>query len=58
MCEYCNKENKKELLRGDDGIYFDQMNNQHLLYIEHFRNEVYEIEVDYCPKCGKHLKYE
>lgn len=52
MCDYCDKDNTKENLRGSDGIFFDNKTKKHYLYIEHFRNESYEIEVKYCPKCG------
>jgi hypothetical protein len=55
MCEYCSKENTAESLRGDDGIYYDNKKEKHYLYIEHFRNEKYFIEVNFCPQCGEKL---
>lgn len=55
LCEYCNVENKEENLRGLDGIVYDGEENKYCLYIEHFRNEKYRIEVKYCPECGREL---
>jgi hypothetical protein len=57
MCDYCDKENTEESLRGSDGIYHDE-NGEYYLYIEHFHNEKYFIKVDYCPKCGEKLIIE
>jgi hypothetical protein len=56
MCEYCHEDNTEESLRGDDGIYYNQDNGRYYLYVEHFLNEKYRIEVEYCPKCGKKLR--
>jgi hypothetical protein len=54
-CDYCSRNNTEEMLRGSDGIYYDSNAEKHYLYVEHFRNEVYRIEVTHCPKCGIHL---
>lgn len=53
MCDYCSKENAEENLRGSDGVVYCK--GKHYLYIEHFRNEIYRIEVNYCPECGVKL---
>lgn len=55
MCEYCLKGNSKENLRGTDGVVYDTDVKKHYLYIEHFNQEVYTIEVSFCPKCGVKL---
>lgn len=55
MCEYCHRYNDETYLRGDDGVIYDESTNRHYLFIEHFRNEVYRIDVYYCPKCGRRL---
>lgn len=55
QCDYCSKNNTEEMLRGDDGIYYDNTTEKHYLYVEHFRNEIHKIEVNHCPKCGIHL---
>ncbi len=55
MCEYCDKNNKEESLRGDDGVVYDEKESRHYLFIEHFYREVYRIEVNYCPECGRKL---
>jgi len=56
MCDYCNKDNTEEALRGSDGICYDEDKGGHYLYIEYFRNEIYRLDVNYCPKCGIKLK--
>jgi hypothetical protein len=55
MCDYCSEENSEDNLRGDDGIIFNTKQNKHYLYIEHFRNEITRIEVNFCPRCGNKL---
>jgi hypothetical protein len=52
MCEYCDKSNTEEGLRGSDGIVYDAKKGKHYIYIEHFLNEKNRIEVEYCPMCG------
>lgn len=54
-CEFCDKNNKQENLRGSDGIFFNEKDLTYYLYAEYFRNEIYKIEVEYCPICGTHL---
>ncbi|PLR99595.1 helix-turn-helix domain-containing protein [Bacillus sp. T33-2] len=56
ICDYCDKNNTEESLKGDDGVFYDTNKGKHYLYIEHFRNEISRIEVNYCPKCGSKLK--
>jgi hypothetical protein len=56
MCDYCHEENSLENLSGLDGVLFDKEEGKHFLYIEHFRNEKYKIEVNYCPECGRKLQ--
>jgi hypothetical protein len=55
MCDYCNN-NTEETLIGSDGVCYDKNNDKYYLYIHHFQNEIYRIEVDYCSRCGLKLK--
>lgn len=55
MCEYCDENNTRETTNGDDNIIFDSKDSKHYLFIHHFYNEKYNIEVNYCPKCGRNL---
>lgn len=57
MCEYCDKGNTEDGLRGSDGIYYDVAEQKYYLYIEHFRNEKYYLEVNFCPECGLKLEF-
>jgi hypothetical protein len=54
-CEYCNENNNADNLRGNDGVFYNNEDGRYYLYIEHFRNEIYMISVNYCPKCGLEL---
>ncbi|MFB5285159.1 helix-turn-helix domain-containing protein [Peribacillus sp. Hz7] len=56
ICDYCDKSNTEENLRGDDGVFYDTGKGKYYLYIEHFHNEISRIEVAYCPKCGMKLE--
>lgn len=56
MCEYCCKDNTEDKLRGIDGIVYDADKCKHYLYVEHFRNEISRVEVNYCPGCGLKLQ--
>jgi hypothetical protein len=55
MCEWCDKSNTEENLRGSEGIIYDKKNDKHYLFIEHFHNEINRVEVKYCPECGNKL---
>lgn len=55
MCDYCSSKNTDENLRGEDGVYYDRKKSKHYLYIEHFFKEIYRLEVNYCPECGRKL---
>jgi hypothetical protein len=52
MCEYCDKDNTEESLRGSDGIVYNEKKDKFYIYIEHFLNEKNRIEVNFCPQCG------
>lgn len=56
-CEYCHG-NHGENLHGSDGVIYNKEDDKHYLYIEHFRNEKYYIDVNYCPRCGRKLSID
>lgn len=57
-CEYCDKDNVEDDIRGSDGVVYNAAEDKYYLYIEHFRNERNWVEVNYCPECGVKLQME
>lgn len=61
-CEYCDEKNTEENLKGGhEGIIHNRSSNknrfaEYYLFINHFHNEFYRIEVKFCPQCGRELK--
>lgn len=58
MCDYCDQKNSMDSLCGEDGIYYDGKSDAHFLFIEHFFREVYQIPVNFCPRCGRKLAFK
>lgn len=53
-CEYCDKSNTVDKLRGDDGVI--EKDGKYHIFIEHYQSEVNLIEnIKYCPMCGREL---
>lgn len=55
MCEYCSEGNNEENLLGDDGVVIDPVSDKKYLFVAHFVNEYYRIEIKYCPQCGREI---
>jgi hypothetical protein len=56
MCEYCNDiKNSRNDFAGCEGIYYNENSKSFKLVIEHYMNEINEVEIKYCPFCGKAL---
>lgn len=52
-CEFCDEYNTENNLLGGEGIVVNK--DKKYLFIAHFQNEYYRINVKYCPECGKKL---
>lgn len=52
-CVMCDPNNSPDNLHGSEGVIFKD--NKYYLHIEHFRNEVIQIEIKFCPTCGDKL---
>ena len=60
-CEMCSSiKDYKECKRGEftSNIFYDSNNGKFILVLEQFRFEYSEININYCPICGRKLKYD
>jgi len=58
MCDYCDEQYlgfERTDFSGIDGIMYDKEESKYYLVIEHFKNEINSVEINYCPQCGKKL---
>ena len=55
MCSYCEKEKWLSEYNNGHGIYIQKYYNNPIIVVDHV-NVYDEIEINYCPKCGKKIK--